>query len=121
MGLSTRPTSAVSTISGPLSTLLPSTSGRAKRLSSRQTRSEKRARIQPSLHQRIRHVGQRVLARLLTPAEVGLFPAGTVLARLLLTVSEGSAEAVSWASLGTNVLWAGATVAAAPAASWLFG
>jgi O-antigen/teichoic acid export membrane protein len=77
-----------------------------------------------------------VLARLLSPAEVGLFAAGTVLAGLLLTMSEGgmrnalvqrdaevatAAETVFWASLGTSVLWAAATVAAAPAVSWLFG
>jgi PST family polysaccharide transporter len=76
-----------------------------------------------------------VIARLLSPAEVGLFAAGTVLAGLLMTLSEGglrnaivqrnddvevAAETVFWAGLGTSALWAGLTVAAAPVVAWLF-
>ena len=76
-----------------------------------------------------------ILARLLTPAEVGLFAAGTVLAGLLLTFSEGgmrnalvqrerdvavAAETVFWASLGSSIVWAAVTAASAPIVAWLF-
>ena len=76
-----------------------------------------------------------VLARLLTPAEVGLFAAGTVLAGLLVTFSEGglrnaliqrerdvavAAETVFWASLGSSFLLAALTAAAAPIVTWIF-
>jgi O-antigen/teichoic acid export membrane protein len=76
-----------------------------------------------------------VLARLLAPAEVGLFAAGTVLSGLLVTLSEGglrnaliqrehdvavAAETVFWASLGSSVIWAAATAASAPLVSWIF-
>jgi O-antigen/teichoic acid export membrane protein len=76
-----------------------------------------------------------VIARLLTPAEVGLFAAGTVLAGLVMTFAEGglrnaivqrnddvevAAETVFWAGLGTCTLWAVLTVAISPVVAWLF-
>ena len=76
-----------------------------------------------------------VLARLLSPREVGLFAAGTVLSGLLVTFSEGgmrnalvqrgrgvavAAETVFWASLVGSVVWACATAAAAPLIGDLF-
>ena len=76
-----------------------------------------------------------VIVRLLTPAEVGLFAAGTVLAGLVMTFAEGglrnaivqrnddvevAAETVFWAGLGTCTLWAVLTVAISPVVAWLF-
>ncbi|WP_158228228.1 oligosaccharide flippase family protein [Pseudonocardia sp. MH-G8] len=70
-----------------------------------------------------------VLARLLTPAEVGLFAAGTVLTALLVEFSEGglraalvnrdrdvdaAAETVFWATLVSGVLMSLGALAAAP-------
>jgi O-antigen/teichoic acid export membrane protein len=76
-----------------------------------------------------------IIARLLQPAEVGLFAAGTVLAAFLLTFSEGglrnalvqrendldaAANTVFWATLGTGVLWAAIAASSAPLVSWWF-
>jgi PST family polysaccharide transporter len=76
-----------------------------------------------------------VLARLLSPAEVGLFAAGTLLSGVLITVSEGglrgaliqrqtdlddAAETVFWASLITGTLMSLALLAASPLISLLF-
>lgn len=71
-----------------------------------------------------------VLARLLTPAEIGLFAAGTVLTGFLVSTSadglavaliqrDGSdvrdaADTVFWASLGTGLLLSAAALACAP-------
>lgn len=75
------------------------------------------------------------LARILSPAEVGIFYAGTVLLSSLLTFSEGglrnalvqrqhgleeAANTVFWASLGAGLLWAVAAAAAAPLVGWAF-
>lgn len=76
------------------------------------------------------------LARILSPAEVGIFAAGTVLSGFLLTFSEGglrnalvqrqhgledAANTVFWASLCGGLLWALAAAAAAPLVAWTFG
>ncbi|MGH4008075.1 MAG: oligosaccharide flippase family protein [Pseudonocardiaceae bacterium] len=76
-----------------------------------------------------------VLARILSPAEVGIFAAGTVLAGFLLTFSEGglrnalvqrrdeledAANTVFWASLCAGLLWALTAAAAAPLVAWTF-
>ncbi len=76
-----------------------------------------------------------VLARILSPAEVGIFAAGTVLTGFLLTFSEGglrnalvqrqhgledAANTVFWASLCGGLLWALAAAAAAPLVAWAF-
>ncbi len=76
-----------------------------------------------------------VLARILTPAEVGIFAAGTVLSSFVLTLSEGglrsalvqrehgledAANTVFWASLCAGLLWALAAAAAAPLVAWTF-
>ncbi|MPZ64399.1 MAG: oligosaccharide flippase family protein [Pseudonocardiaceae bacterium] len=75
------------------------------------------------------------LARILSPAEVGIFAAGTVLSGFLLTFSEGglrnalvqrqhgledAANTVFWASLCGGLLWALAAAAAAPLVAWTF-
>jgi PST family polysaccharide transporter len=77
-----------------------------------------------------------VLARLLSPAEVGWFAAGTVLSGFLLTFAEGGmsnalvqresrlddvADTVFWVTLLTGVGWAVVTVASAPLMSRIFG
>ncbi|GAA5110938.1 lipopolysaccharide biosynthesis protein [Pseudonocardia adelaidensis] len=76
-----------------------------------------------------------VLARLLTPAEVGIFAAGTVLTALLVEFSEGglraalvnrqrdveaAAETVFWATLVSGVLISLGAVAAAPVIGLVF-
>ena len=76
-----------------------------------------------------------VIARILTPAEVGVFAAGTVLSAFLMTFSEGgmrnalvqrernvedAADTVFWATLGAGVLWAALAVAVAPAIARVF-
>jgi PST family polysaccharide transporter len=76
-----------------------------------------------------------VIARILTPTQVGIFTAGTVLAGFLATFSDGgmrnaliqrreniedAANTVFWASLGFGVAWAGTAAAVAPVISWLF-
>lgn len=75
------------------------------------------------------------LARILSPAEVGIFAAGTVLSGFLLTFSEGglrnalvqrqqgledAANTVLWASVCGGLLWSLAAVAAAPLVAWTF-
>lgn len=77
-----------------------------------------------------------VLARLLSPAEVGWFAAGTVLSTFLLTFAEGGmsnalvqrkdrlddvAATVFWATLLTGIGWAVVTVASAPLMARIFG
>lgn len=77
-----------------------------------------------------------VLARLLSPAEVGWFAAGTVLSTFLLTFAEGGlsnalvqredrpddvAATVFWSTLLSGIGWALLTVASAPLMSWIFG
>jgi O-antigen/teichoic acid export membrane protein len=76
-----------------------------------------------------------VLARILSPAEVGIFAAGTVLSSFLLAFSEGglrnalvqrqheledAANTVFWASLCAGLVWALAAAAAAPLVAWTF-
>lgn len=76
-----------------------------------------------------------VIARLLTPAEVGIYAAGVVLTGLLLTFTEGglhsalvqratdiddAAETVFWASLGYGLLTSLAALAAAPLVEVVF-
>ncbi|MHA6616950.1 oligosaccharide flippase family protein [Pseudonocardia sp. DLS-67] len=76
-----------------------------------------------------------VLARLLSPAEVGIFAAGTVLTALLLDVSEGglraalvnrqrdveaAAETVFWATLVSGVLISVGALATAPLIGLVF-
>jgi O-antigen/teichoic acid export membrane protein len=76
------------------------------------------------------------LARLLTPTEIGLFTAGTVLTAFLGDLVEGglraalvqrgeeledAAETVFWAALGAGVLFTVAALAAAPLVGWTFG
>ncbi|MGY1685899.1 oligosaccharide flippase family protein [Geodermatophilus sp. SYSU D00867] len=75
------------------------------------------------------------LARILTPAEVGVYYSGTVLTTLVLTVSEGglrnalvqrqrdvevAANTVFWAGLGAGFVWALLALAAAPLISLVF-
>jgi O-antigen/teichoic acid export membrane protein len=77
-----------------------------------------------------------VLARLLTPSEVGAFAAGTTLGLLLMVFAEGAltqaliqrdgdvrdaADTVFWVTLGGAVLAALAVLAAAPLIAALFG
>ncbi|HKV19653.1 MAG TPA: oligosaccharide flippase family protein [Mycobacterium sp.] len=77
-----------------------------------------------------------VLARLLSPEEVGWFAAGTVLSTFLLTFAEGGmsnalvqrqdrhtdvAVTVFWATLVTGIGWALVAVASAPLMAWIFG
>ncbi len=77
-----------------------------------------------------------ILARLLSPEEVGWFAAGTVLCTFLLTFAEGGmsnalvqrqdrvddvAATVFWATLLTGVGWAAVTVVSAPLMAWVFG
>ncbi|TQM43090.1 oligosaccharide flippase family protein [Pseudonocardia cypriaca] len=77
-----------------------------------------------------------VLARLLTPAEVGAFAAGTALGLVLMVFAEGAltqaliqrdgdvrdaADTVFWATLGGAVLAALAVVTASPLIADLFG
>lgn len=77
-----------------------------------------------------------VLARLLSPAEVGWFAAGTVLSGFLLTFAEGGmsnavvqrqdrlddvAATVFWATLLAGLGWAGVALAAAPLMARIFG
>ncbi|KWX66514.1 lipopolysaccharide biosynthesis protein [Mycobacterium sp. NAZ190054] len=77
-----------------------------------------------------------VLARLLSPAEVGWFAAGTVLSGFLVTFAEaGMANAlvqrqdrlddatatVFWSTLLAGVGWAVLALACAPLMSWIFG
>jgi PST family polysaccharide transporter len=77
-----------------------------------------------------------VLARLLTPAEVGLFAAGTVLTALLVEFSEGglraalvnrerdveaAAETVFWGTLLSGALMSLGALAAAPLIGVVFG
>jgi O-antigen/teichoic acid export membrane protein len=78
-----------------------------------------------------------VLARLLSPTEVGLFAAGTVLATFLATFAEGAltqaliqrgdadlddaADTVFWVTLGTGLLMSLVTLAAAPLVGMAFG
>ncbi len=77
-----------------------------------------------------------VLARLLSPAEVGIFAAGTVLTALLVEFSEGglraalvnrqrdleaAAETVFWATLVSGVLITVGALAAAPVIGLVFG
>jgi PST family polysaccharide transporter len=76
-----------------------------------------------------------VLARLLTPAEVGVFAAGTVLTALLVEFSEGglraalvnrqrdveaAAQTVFWATLVSGVLISLGALAAAPVIGFVF-
>jgi PST family polysaccharide transporter len=77
-----------------------------------------------------------ILARLLSPAEVGWFAAGTVLSTFLLTFAEGglsnalvqrdgrlddAADTVFWATLLTGIVSCIVTVASAPLMSHIFG
>lgn len=78
-----------------------------------------------------------VLARLLSPTEVGLFAAGTVLATFLASVAEGAltqaliqrgdadlddaADTVFWVTLGTGLLMSLASLASAPLIGLAFG
>lgn len=77
-----------------------------------------------------------VLARLLSPAEVGWFAAGTVLSGFLITLAEGGmanalvqreeqledvAATVFWATLLAGVGWATVALACAPLMSRIFG
>ncbi|GAA0907389.1 lipopolysaccharide biosynthesis protein [Pseudonocardia zijingensis] len=77
-----------------------------------------------------------VIARLLSPVEVGIFAAGTVLTALLVDVSEGglraalvnrqrdvqaAAETVFWATLVSGVLISLGALAAAPVIGLVFG
>ena len=81
-----------------------------------------------------------VLARLLSPAEVGLFAAGTVLATFLATLAEGAltqaliqrvdsgpgdlddvADTVFWVTLATGLLLSAATLVASPLVGRAFG
>lgn len=77
-----------------------------------------------------------VLARLLTPAEIGLFAAGTVLTGFLVSTSadglavaliqrdgadvRDAADTVFWASLGAGILLSAAALACAPLVGLLF-
>jgi len=76
-----------------------------------------------------------LLARILSPAEVGIFYAGTVLTTLLVTLSEGglknalvqrrdnveaAANTVFWASIGAGVVWSVLALAAAPVIALAF-
>lgn len=76
-----------------------------------------------------------VLARVLSPAEVGLYYSGTVLTTLMVTVSEGglrnalvqrrgdvevAANTVFWASLGAGALWTVLALAASPVIALVF-
>jgi O-antigen/teichoic acid export membrane protein len=76
-----------------------------------------------------------ILARLLSPAEVGWFAAGTVLSGFLITVAEGGmsnalvqsenrvddvAITVFWATLLTGIGWAAVAVLCAPVISRIF-
>ncbi|HEX2300515.1 MAG TPA: lipopolysaccharide biosynthesis protein [Pseudonocardiaceae bacterium] len=76
-----------------------------------------------------------VLARLLSPLEIGLFAAGTVLSNMLLTISDGglrgaliqretdvedAAETVFWASLVTGTLMSLVMLAASPVIALVF-
>ena len=75
------------------------------------------------------------LARILSPQEVGIFYAGTVLSTFLVTFSEGglrnalvqrqqgleqAASTVFWASLWSGTLWAVLALAAAPLVGLIF-
>ncbi|MCG7595440.1 oligosaccharide flippase family protein [Mycobacterium sp. C3-094] len=77
-----------------------------------------------------------VLARLLSPEEVGWFAAGTVLSSFLITFAEGglanalvqregrlhdATVTVFWATLSTGLAWALVAVACAPLIGRLFG
>ncbi|MFC4947514.1 oligosaccharide flippase family protein [Pseudonocardia sp. GCM10023141] len=78
-----------------------------------------------------------VLARLLSPVEVGLFAAGTVLTMFLATFAEGAltqaliqrgddglddaADTVFWATIATGALMSLAALAAAPLVGAVFG
>jgi O-antigen/teichoic acid export membrane protein len=77
-----------------------------------------------------------VLARLLSPAEVGLFAAGTVLGVFLMVVAEGAlsqaliqrggdvrdaAETVFWVTFGGAAVMAAGVLAAAPLVAAVFG
>ena len=85
--------------------------------------------------QAVTFVQTLLLARILSPAEVGLYYSGTVLTTLVLTVSEGglrnalvqrpkdvevAANTVFWASIGAGFLWAVLALAAAPLISLVF-
>lgn len=76
-----------------------------------------------------------VLARLLSPTEVGWFAAGTVLSTFLLTFAEGGmsnalvqrqdrlddvAATVFWSTLLSGIGWAAITLVSAPLVSWIF-
>lgn len=77
-----------------------------------------------------------VLARLLSPAEVGWFAAGTVLSGFLVTIAEGGmanalvqrqdriddvTATVFWSTLLAGVGWAVLALACAPLMAWIFG
>ena len=76
-----------------------------------------------------------VLARILSPREVGIFYGGTVLTTLLVTLSEGglrnalvqrhddveaAANTVFWASIAAGTLWSLLALAAAPVVAHIF-
>ncbi|MDD7917757.1 lipopolysaccharide biosynthesis protein [Actinomycetospora callitridis] len=76
-----------------------------------------------------------VVARLLTPAEIGIFTLGTLLANFAVTIADGgmraaliqreedvekATETAFWASLITGVLMSGAALAAAPLLGMFF-
>jgi PST family polysaccharide transporter len=77
-----------------------------------------------------------VLARLLTPTEVGLFAAGTALVTFLGPIAEGAlsqaliqtradiddaADTAFWATVGSHVLLCLALMACSPVVGWVFG
>ena len=76
-----------------------------------------------------------VVARLLTPAEIGIFTLGTLLANFAVTIADGgmraaliqreedvekATETAFWASLITGVIMSGAALAAAPLLGMFF-
>ncbi|WP_197375402.1 oligosaccharide flippase family protein [Mycolicibacterium baixiangningiae] len=76
------------------------------------------------------------LARLLSPEEVGIYTAGTVLSAVLISLSEGGlrlalvqrehdvedcADTVFWATAGTGLVGSLAALAAAPLLGYIFG
>lgn len=76
-----------------------------------------------------------VIARMLSPAEIGIFTAGTVLAGFLVTFSEGgmrnaliqrqdelgdAANTAFWSTLGVGVAWGAVAAALSPVVTWVF-
>lgn len=81
-------------------------------------------------------IGNVALARLLSPSEVGIFAAGTVLSVFLITLAQGglrfaliqrerdiedTANTVFWATAGVGLMVSVVTIAAAPVLGHFFG